>query len=200
MLALNSTCSDLERLVSWLWTQSLPVAPILEQIMWKTLTHWWCCIPWPMAVQYSTTCALNTCLALQVASGHTLTQNRQDSWQIAKVDRQFGSLMTVTLRRLCRAFNNSIHAAVQTTHAAMDAMLFKEALKHSFFGLLNARNLYLQRCGKRGIRRDLARRYMEVGRAPLWCSIASGTRQPEERAEGQSLSFLVGIVPSSACV
>eukprot|EP00891_Asterochloris_glomerata_P006901 jgi/Astpho2/6901/fgenesh1_pm.00106_%23_9_t len=61
-----------------------------------------------------------------------------------------------------RAFNNSIHAAVQTTHAAMDAMLFKEALKHSFFGLLNARNLYLQRCGKRGMRRDLARRYMEV--------------------------------------
>ena len=67
------------------------------------------------------------------------------------------------MRLLCRAFNNSIHAAVQTTHAAMDAMLFKEALKHSFFGLLNARNLYLQRCGRRGTRRDLARRYMEVG-------------------------------------
>ncbi len=109
-------------------------------------------------------------LAPLITSDYTLTQHRQVSTLDVKADQQSWPRIKVTLRLLCRAFNNSIHAAVQTTHAAMDAMLFKEALKHSFFGLLNARNLYLQRCGKRGMRRDLARRYMEVGRASLCCS------------------------------
>ena len=137
---------------------------------------------WPKAVQSSTYCIPNICLLLLIASGNTLTQHRQVSRLVVTVNQQFWSLTKVTRCLLCRAFNNSIHAAVQTTHAAMDAMLFKEALKHSFFGLLNARNLYLQRCGKRGIRRDLARRYMEVGRASLWCSTASGAQAA--RGEG----------------
>ena len=41
---------------------------------------------WPKAVQYSTNCSLNACLALQIASSYTFTQDRQVTRLVVNVD------------------------------------------------------------------------------------------------------------------
>ncbi|KAL4854122.1 Leucine--tRNA ligase [Chlorella vulgaris] len=61
-----------------------------------------------------------------------------------------------------RVFDNEINIAVHRTRDAYDKMLFREALKHGWYDLLNARDMYRFACGPDGGNQRLLLRFIEV--------------------------------------